>query len=744
MHSFVELDLSRDLKDDDRRREDRKKESVMEELKLLLPQELKRAISNSSSEDLDNTCRWAFQVVRELTDSNLGLCKKSRDVALDFKQSGNNCYVHGDYAKALGFYSRALRHAPTSSDDMDKTLLATLYTNRASSMLNLDHIEECKRDCSRAITIYPLYVKARFRRGKAHILSKNYEEAVHDLEAALEMEKSVSGKRQIKTDLDLALKSVKSTALRVFSPVHPVEIRLASSSSESCESMTELHCKEEEDKGRGMFSLNHIPPSTLLLSEEPLAAIVLKTMRETHCHFCLNDLPSDAIFCSLCTIPSYCSEKCREAATGRSDGIKQEFAEHRHECGGANWSAVLPSDVVLTGRVMSKIIYGGENSSNDDAFQKKLDFIHHYGRMALGVKVEFHILSAVLSCCLNNYFGHLFPFNEFSVVQLVIIMSQIKVNSMAIVHMKCLQDLGVTSPIHKVQTTNIEQVRVGQALYCTGRLFNHSCLPNIHAYFLSRRLFMRSTEPVAAGFPLELSYGPQVGQLGFEERQRQLKEQYFFTCHCKSCSNFNFPDIVINAFRCKDFACHGAVPEIWGDNGNFMHPAENDEIMKVGRLLYIHNGPKIRSGSCLSCGLETEPRKLAPAPRATLQKIRSLKECPEAVDQAVEALHQLRSVRHAYSRDLAQAEDMVAEMFCSGGDLKSSIDHSKASLKILEKLYKENHIAIGNELVKLASLQRALGDDESALDSVGRLEGIFSLYYGRHAGEVNPFIKCLH
>ncbi|XP_078442211.1 tetratricopeptide repeat (TPR)-like superfamily protein isoform X3 [Wolffia australiana] len=690
MHSFVELDLSRDLKDDDRRREDRKKESVMEELKLLLPQELKRAISNSSSEDLDNTCRWVvnvlrssspFQhVVRELTDSNLGLCKKSRDVALDFKQSGNNCYVHGDYAKALGFYSRALRHAPTSSDDMDKTLLATLYTNRASSMLNLDHIEECKRDCSRAITIYPLYVKARFRRGKAHILSKNYEEAVHDLEAALEMEKSVSGKRQIKTDLDLALKSVKSTALRVFSPVHPVEIRLASSSSESCESMTELHCKEEEDKGRGMFSLNHIPPSTLLLSEEPLAAIVLKTMRETHCHFCLNDLPSDAIFCSLCTIPSYCSEKCREAATGRSDGIKQEFAEHRHECGGANWSAVLPSDVVLTGRVMSKIIYGGENSSNDDAFQKKLDFIHHYGRMALGVKVEFHILSAVLSCCLNNYFGHLFPFNEFSVVQLVIIMSQIKVNSMAIVHMKCLQDLGVTSPIHKVQTTNIEQVRVGQALYCTGRLFNHSCLPNIHAYFLSRRLFMRSTEPVAAGFPLELSYGPQ----------------------------------------------------------------ENDEIMKVGRLLYIHNGPKIRSGSCLSCGLETEPRKLAPAPRATLQKIRSLKECPEAVDQAVEALHQLRSVRHAYSRDLAQAEDMVAEMFCSGGDLKSSIDHSKASLKILEKLYKENHIAIGNELVKLASLQRALGDDESALDSVGRLEGIFSLYYGRHAGEVNPFIKCLH
>lgn len=56
------------------------------------------------------------------------------------------------------------------------------------------------------------------------------------------------------------------------------------------------------------------------------------------------------------------------------------------------------------------------------------------------------------------------------------------------------------------------QVKVGQAIYRTGSLFNHSCQPNVHAYFLSRMLFIRTTEFIAAGCPLELSYGPQVYQ----------------------------------------------------------------------------------------------------------------------------------------------------------------------------------------------------------------------------------------
>ncbi|KAI3870266.1 hypothetical protein MKX03_029655, partial [Papaver bracteatum] len=62
---------------------------------------------------------------------------------------------------------------------------------------------------------------------------------------------------------------------------------------------------------------------------------------------------------------------------------------------------------------------------------------------------------------------------------------------------------------------------------------------------------------------------------------------------------------------------------------------------------------------------------------------------------------------------------------------------------ILEKLYNPNHIVIGNELVKLASLQQCLGDNTSALDSINRLDAIFSLYYGSHAAKVVPYLNSL-
>lgn len=34
----------------------------------------------------------------------------------------------------------------------------------------------------------------------------------------------------------------------------------------------------------------------------------------------------------------------------------KQIAEHRHECGGVHWAAVLPADIVLAGRIMAQYI----------------------------------------------------------------------------------------------------------------------------------------------------------------------------------------------------------------------------------------------------------------------------------------------------------------------------------------------------------------------------------------------------
>lgn len=115
--------------------------------------------------------------------------------------------------------------------------------------------------------------------------------------------------------------------------------------------------------------------------------IILKHCRETHCAFCFNELPADTVPCVSCSIPLYCSLKCQIEAGGRdfseyknkygflqdlSDDLEQyvrkvtspgisnsnvaHAAEHRHECQGMHWPAVLSPDVVLAGRILVKHI----------------------------------------------------------------------------------------------------------------------------------------------------------------------------------------------------------------------------------------------------------------------------------------------------------------------------------------------------------------------------------------------------
>lgn len=95
----------------------------------------------------------------------------------------------------------------------------------------------------------------------------------------------------------------------------------------------------------------------------------------------------DKVPCKLCSIPLFCSENCQVLAGSLlyqnflkdqhnskelPDSLQQHMSdvmlvsdsctnvegvsEHKHECGGVNWPAVFPSEVVLAGRVLVKSI----------------------------------------------------------------------------------------------------------------------------------------------------------------------------------------------------------------------------------------------------------------------------------------------------------------------------------------------------------------------------------------------------
>ncbi|CAN1301400.1 RNA polymerase II-associated protein 3 [Linum perenne] len=764
----------------------------MEKLKSLLPDDLKTIVGNSTPDDLPSTSSSLLdfllnlpqfhQMVKDLAAPQDSLCRKNKPAALELKKKGNRCFSNGDYAAALDCYSKALRVAPQEALDDGKSLLAALYLNRASAFHKLDLLQECLRDCNRALQVSASYSKAWYRRGKTNAALGNHQEAILDLDLAKNIEISSAGKRQIEGELNMIM-SQWTCASRTVDQFSQNSIEAAEEPRRDS-----ILCVKTHGKGRGMVAQCDIPESSLVHKEEPYALVILKNCRENHCHYCLCELPLDTVPCLSCSVPLYCSQHCQVQAGGKSlvrcreeqrnntysdslgkhvmevtkcidsDTAIECFPEHKHECGGVHWPAVLPPDVVLAGRVLTKHLCQSNFVLKPDTLIS-LGFSHNYSLIAQDAKLEVHIYASVLMCCLQYTTGFELPVNATYLSQIIILLSQIRVNAMAIVRVKSDPQQGLAL------TSNMEQVPVGQAIYITGSMFNHSCRPNVNAYFLSRTLFVRTTEFVQTGCPLELSYGPQVGQWDSKDRLQILEDKYSFRCQCRSCSELNVPDLVLNAFRCAYPNCIGVVLDKIVTTHEINRLKDLDKRLQLNGdsevkkadikslvLLNIQpcstSGP-IQPGYCLKCGcvcdLVTAHEAMSNAWNRILRLEDALasKEISSAIlSDASRALDLLRSVLHPYNKRIAEAEDKLAQAFCWIGDLRSSEGLCKSSIEILEVLYGGDHIVIGYELIKLASIQLSLNDPQVG-NTTERLERIFHRYLGMHADLVFPFLGAL-
>ncbi|KAK4385232.1 hypothetical protein Sango_2647200 [Sesamum angolense] len=405
-----------------------------------------------------------------------------------------------------------------------------------------------------------------------------------------------------------------------------------------------------------MMTSTDIPLASLIHKEDPYAAIILKNCRETHCAFCFNELPADTVPCMSCSIPLYCSLKCQLQSGGQefskykskyelpqdlSDVLEQyirtvtspgsssstvEHAEHRHECLGMHWPAVLPSDVILAGRILVKHIQQQNRG---------------------GVQPKYH--GILTSFKLGDNFR--------------------------VVRMKYSDG---KQPLDYDATSSVEQVQVAQAVYSRGSFFNHSCQPNAHAYFLSRTLFIRATEHVVAGLELELSYGPQdmLNDDNISRVASRLFEQTDYSCcfepgYCLSCGSL-----------CDLEASQKTITK-----------AEIC-IKRASNTIHFIDPFHCQLAGCTLASCET-PTTL--------------------IMDALKSIDILRTLLHPFNKRIAE---------------------------ILEKLYGEDHIVIGNELIKLSSIQLYMGQKSTA-DNMNRMVAIFSRYYGSHADIMFPYLRYL-
>uniref|UniRef100_A0A8C9DBR1 Translocase of outer mitochondrial membrane 70 n=1 Tax=Panthera leo TaxID=9689 RepID=A0A8C9DBR1_PANLE len=108
----------------------------------------------------------------------------SLDRAQAAKNKGNKYFKAGKYEQAIQCYTEAISLCPIEKN----ADLSTFYQNRAAAFEQLQKWKEVAQDCTKAVELNPKYVKALFRRAKAHEKLDNKKECLEDVTAVCILE----------------------------------------------------------------------------------------------------------------------------------------------------------------------------------------------------------------------------------------------------------------------------------------------------------------------------------------------------------------------------------------------------------------------------------------------------------------------------------------------------------------------------------------------------------------------------
>lgn len=116
---------------------------------------------------------------------------KRKTEAASLKLKGNEQFKQGNNLDAIKIYTEALCLCPLSNT----AERSVLYCNRAAAKLVLERKKSAIDDCTKAIELNDMYVRAYLRRAKLYEESDKLDESLEDFKKVLELDPSNSDAR---------------------------------------------------------------------------------------------------------------------------------------------------------------------------------------------------------------------------------------------------------------------------------------------------------------------------------------------------------------------------------------------------------------------------------------------------------------------------------------------------------------------------------------------------------------------
>ena len=490
---------------------------------------------------------------------------KSSKESKRMRELGNKYFKENDYFEALNCYTQAVKFAPyPNQENQNDESLALALANRSAALFSLTRYRFCLLDIDLALKYgYPesSVFKLLIRKVKClHVLSV----WTNDVEIIKENLRSMRNNSGTKDFVKIEI----SNMFEFLEQAHPEEMekdeldvvdesvmKISNVSKTLSQAADCVEMSYDNEKGRYLMTSKDVSFGRLLIAEDPFVCNLAPSKRSQYCYNCFGRLYNCGLGCKDCTQVLYCSVECLEAKS----------AIHAHECNSMLDFQEKLGVAYLVTHIMFKIQFDYNNipvytRKNYDkrSFEQVLaiptqdwpDLVYkndYASLLCLMDHAKDYDYDEISGYCLTSAYLVIAFTDRLSatVLKLKDTHYQKTIGSLVLRHLLQLQTNLISILDQNLQSmvsighsiSEMQELPIGVGIYPTIALLNHSCRPNILSIFHRNKFVARAATSLECGTEISYCYGPSFTRMSKKDRQRRLKNQYFFNCDCDSCAN---------------------------------------------------------------------------------------------------------------------------------------------------------------------------------------------------------------
>ncbi|CAN6869884.1 unnamed protein product [Brassica oleracea] len=443
------------------------------------------------------------------------------------------------------------------------------------------------------------------------------------------------------------------------------------------------------EKGRSLFISRDFRPGEVILRQEPYVSVPNNNSSESRCDGCFK---TDGLKkCSGCQVVWYCGSSCQ----------KSEWKLHRHECKAlCRLEKEKRMLVTPTIRLMVKL-YLKRNFQNEKVIPITTTDDYSLVEALVSHMPELDEKQLMLYAQMANLVNLILQFPGIDLKEIAENFSKFSCNA------------------HSICDSELRPEGIG--LFPLVSIINHSCSPNAVLVFEEKMAVVRAMDNISKDSEVvTISYIETAGST--LTRQKSLKEQYLFHCHCARCSNIGKPhDIeesaILEGYRCANEKCSG----------------------------FLLRDPDEKGFVCQKCMLlrsKEEVKKLAGDVKTVIAKAPASPSAENTQDAI--ALYKTLEKRqeklyHSFSITLMRTREKLLKMLMEVESWREALSYCKLIVLVYQRVYPATHPLIGLQFYTQGKLEWLLGQTEEAVSSLIKAYDILRISHGTST----PFMKDL-